>query len=58
MRSRQNAVPCGIGSRDDLQAIADLRRELKLDVIDGVIVGTALYERRFTVPEALAALAD
>jgi phosphoribosylformimino-5-aminoimidazole carboxamide ribotide isomerase len=50
-------VSGGIGSRDDLRAIADLRRELKLDAIDGVIVGTALYERRFTVPEALAALA-
>jgi phosphoribosylformimino-5-aminoimidazole carboxamide ribotide isomerase len=48
----------GIGSRDDLQAIADLRRELKLDAIDGVIVGTALYEQRFTIPEALAALSD
>jgi phosphoribosylformimino-5-aminoimidazole carboxamide ribotide isomerase len=48
----------GIGSREDLQAIADLRRELKLDAIDGVIVGTALYEQRFTIPEALVALAD
>jgi phosphoribosylformimino-5-aminoimidazole carboxamide ribotide isomerase len=48
----------GIGSREDLQALADLRRELALDALDGVIVGTALYERRFTVAEAKAALAD
>jgi phosphoribosylformimino-5-aminoimidazole carboxamide ribotide isomerase len=47
----------GIGSRDDLQAISDLRRELELDAIDGVIVGTALYERRFTVAEGKQALA-
>jgi phosphoribosylformimino-5-aminoimidazole carboxamide ribotide isomerase len=48
----------GIGRREDLQAIADLRREQKLDAIDGVIVGKALYERRFTVAQALAALSD
>jgi phosphoribosylformimino-5-aminoimidazole carboxamide ribotide isomerase len=48
----------GIGSRTDLQALADLRRELALDALDGVIVGTALYEKRFTVAEARAALAD
>jgi phosphoribosylformimino-5-aminoimidazole carboxamide ribotide isomerase len=47
----------GIGGSEDLQAIADLRRELKLDAIDGVIVGTALYERRFTVAEGKQALA-
>ncbi len=46
----------GIGSSEDLQAIADLRRELSLDAIDGVIVGTALYERRFTVAEGKEAL--
>jgi phosphoribosylformimino-5-aminoimidazole carboxamide ribotide isomerase len=46
----------GIGSRDDLKAIADLRRELTLNAIDGVIVGTALYERRFTVAEGKQAL--
>ncbi len=46
----------GIGAREDLQAIADLRREHKLDAIDGVIVGTALYERRFTVTQALETL--
>jgi phosphoribosylformimino-5-aminoimidazole carboxamide ribotide isomerase len=47
----------GIGSRKDLQALAELRRELALDALDGVIVGTALYEERFTVAEAKAALA-
>jgi phosphoribosylformimino-5-aminoimidazole carboxamide ribotide isomerase len=46
----------GIGSREDLQALANLRRELALDALTGVIVGTALYERRFTVAEALADL--
>lgn len=46
----------GIGKRDDLQAITDLRRELQLDAIDGVIVGTALYEGRFTVAEGKEAL--
>jgi phosphoribosylformimino-5-aminoimidazole carboxamide ribotide isomerase len=47
----------GIGSRGDLLALAQLRRELALDALDGVIVGTALYEKRFTVAEAKAALA-
>lgn len=47
----------GIGTRADLRALADLRRELSLDALDGVIVGTALYEQRFTVAEAKAALA-
>jgi phosphoribosylformimino-5-aminoimidazole carboxamide ribotide isomerase len=47
----------GIGSRTDLQALADLRRELALDALDGVIVGTALYEKRFTIAEAKVALA-
>jgi phosphoribosylformimino-5-aminoimidazole carboxamide ribotide isomerase len=46
----------GIGQRQDLQALADLRRELALDGLEGVIVGTALYERRFTVAEAKQAL--
>ena len=46
----------GIGSSEDLQAIADLRRKLRLDAIDGVIVGKALYERRFTVAQAQEAL--
>ena len=47
----------GIGSRKDLEALADLRRELALDALDGVIVGTALYEGRFTVAEGKQALA-
>jgi phosphoribosylformimino-5-aminoimidazole carboxamide ribotide isomerase len=47
----------GIGELAHLQAIATLRAEQRLDALDGVIVGKALYERRFTVAEALAALA-
>ena len=47
----------GIGSREDLQKLADLRRELGLEALDGVIVGTALYEHRFTVAEGMEALA-
>jgi phosphoribosylformimino-5-aminoimidazole carboxamide ribotide isomerase len=46
----------GIGTREDLQALARLRRELGLDGLSGVIVGTALYEKRFTIAEAQAAL--
>ena len=46
----------GIGKLEDLHALARLRRELALDGLDGVIVGTALYERRFTVAEAKEAL--
>jgi phosphoribosylformimino-5-aminoimidazole carboxamide ribonucleotide (ProFAR) isomerase len=42
----------GIGSLDDLRAVADLG----LDNLEGVIVGRALYEQRFTVAEARAAL--
>jgi len=46
----------GVGRLDDLRALAGLesgggRR------LSGVIVGTALYERRFTVSEAVSALA-
>lgn len=46
----------GVGSIEDLQALASIeggggRR------LTGAIVGTALYERRFTVAEAVAALA-
>lgn len=46
----------GIGAREDLERLASLRTELGLDALDGVIVGTALYEKRFTVAEARAAL--
>jgi phosphoribosylformimino-5-aminoimidazole carboxamide ribotide isomerase len=42
----------GIGSLDDLRALA----ALGLDNVEGVIVGRALYEQRFTVAEARAAL--
>jgi phosphoribosylformimino-5-aminoimidazole carboxamide ribotide isomerase len=42
----------GIGSVDDLRAVAGLG----LDNLGGVIVGRALYEGRFTVAEAQAAL--
>jgi phosphoribosylformimino-5-aminoimidazole carboxamide ribotide isomerase len=47
----------GIGTRADLAQLASLRSELELDGLSGVIVGTALYERRFTVAEAQEALA-
>jgi phosphoribosylformimino-5-aminoimidazole carboxamide ribotide isomerase len=50
-------VSGGIGSLADLHALAALRSEQQLAALDGVIVGTALYERRFTVAEALEALA-
>jgi phosphoribosylformimino-5-aminoimidazole carboxamide ribotide isomerase len=43
----------GIGSLDDLVAL----RELRLVNLAGVISGKALYERRFTVEEAVEALA-
>ena len=42
----------GIGSLDDLRALA----ALGLDQLSGVIVGKALYERRFTIEEAVAVL--
>jgi phosphoribosylformimino-5-aminoimidazole carboxamide ribotide isomerase len=42
----------GIGSLDDLRAVAGLG----LENVEGVIVGRALYEQRFTVAEARSAL--
>jgi phosphoribosylformimino-5-aminoimidazole carboxamide ribotide isomerase len=48
----------GIGSLSDLAALASLREEAELERLAGVIVGTALYERRFTVAEAQAALGE
>jgi phosphoribosylformimino-5-aminoimidazole carboxamide ribonucleotide (ProFAR) isomerase len=42
----------GIGALSHLQALAGLREP----ALAGVIVGKALYERRFTVAEAQAAL--
>lgn len=40
----------------DLQTLRDLA--VKHPNLEGVIVGKAIYERRFTVAEALANLAD
>ena len=42
----------GIGRREDLQALAGLRQVN----LSGVIVGKALYEKRFTIAEGQAAL--
>ena len=42
----------GVGSLDDLRALA----ALELPNLDGVIVGRALYEGRFTVAEGQHAL--
>jgi phosphoribosylformimino-5-aminoimidazole carboxamide ribotide isomerase len=42
----------GIGQLTDLEGLANVGEQS----LEGVIVGKALYERRFTVPEALAAL--
>lgn len=42
----------GVGTLEHLRQIA----RLPADNVDGVIVGRALYEGRFTVPEALTAL--
>jgi phosphoribosylformimino-5-aminoimidazole carboxamide ribotide isomerase len=42
----------GIGSLDDLKALAELRQVN----LAGVIAGKALYEKRFTVAEGQAAL--
>lgn len=44
----------GIGALSDLEAVAGLQAE----AVDGVIVGKALYEGRFTVAEARAALGE
>ena len=47
----------GIGELQDLRDLAALRAELGLEGLEGVIVGKALYEQRFGVAEAIAALA-
>jgi phosphoribosylformimino-5-aminoimidazole carboxamide ribotide isomerase len=44
----------GIGSLEDLRAIA----ALGLPALEGVIVGKALYERRFSIAEAQLALEE
>ncbi|HTU77585.1 MAG TPA: 1-(5-phosphoribosyl)-5-[(5-phosphoribosylamino)methylideneamino] imidazole-4-carboxamide isomerase [Solirubrobacteraceae bacterium] len=49
-------VSGGIGTLAHLRELARVRGELALDGLDGVIVGTALYERRFTVAQAKDAL--
>lgn len=46
----------GVGRLDDLRSLGGLRSRTGRG-LSGVIVGTALYERRFTVAEAVAALA-
>ncbi len=47
----------GIGTLSDLKELVELRSELKLNSLTGVIVGKALYERRFTITQAQAVLA-
>ncbi len=46
----------GIGELSDLEHLAELRAQRMLDSLSGVIVGKALYEERFTVAQAQAAL--
>ncbi len=46
----------GIGALSDLEGMVALRTKLGLESLTGVIVGKALYEGRFTVSEARAAL--
>ncbi len=46
----------GIGSLADLEALGALRAELGLAALEGVIVGKALYEARFTIAEAQSVL--
>jgi phosphoribosylformimino-5-aminoimidazole carboxamide ribotide isomerase len=47
----------GIGELADLERLAQLRVQAGLEGLTGVIVGKALYEGRFTIPEAQRALA-
>jgi phosphoribosylformimino-5-aminoimidazole carboxamide ribotide isomerase len=51
-------VSGGIGQLEHLEALARWREEEQLDSIAGVIVGKALYEERFTVAAARAALGE
>jgi phosphoribosylformimino-5-aminoimidazole carboxamide ribotide isomerase len=48
----------GIGELADLEHLAQLRAEARLENLAGVIVGKALYERRFTIAQAHEALAQ
>jgi phosphoribosylformimino-5-aminoimidazole carboxamide ribotide isomerase len=57
VREGELIVSGGVGTLAHLEALAALREERGLRSIEGVIVGKALYERRFTVAEAKAALA-
>jgi phosphoribosylanthranilate isomerase len=50
--SRPVIASGGVSSLDDLKAIASLTPA----GVEGAIIGTALYEGRFTLPEALAAV--
>lgn len=43
----------GVTSLDDVRALASIGRR-----IEGVIIGVALYEERFTLPDAIAAARD
>ena len=45
----------GIGNLDDIRAIAKVNQQVG-GKISGIIVGKALYENQFTLPEAIAAL--
>jgi phosphoribosylformimino-5-aminoimidazole carboxamide ribotide isomerase len=48
----------GVGELADLERLAQLRAEAQLESLAGVIVGKALYERRFTIAQAHEALAQ
>jgi phosphoribosylformimino-5-aminoimidazole carboxamide ribotide isomerase len=48
----------GIGELADLERLAALRAEARLENLTGVIVGKALYEGRFTIAQAHEALAQ
>jgi phosphoribosylformimino-5-aminoimidazole carboxamide ribotide isomerase len=48
----------GIGELADLERLAALREEARLENLTGVIVGKALYEGRFTIAQAQEALAQ
>jgi phosphoribosylformimino-5-aminoimidazole carboxamide ribotide isomerase len=48
----------GIGELVDLERLAQLRAEARLENLAGVIVGKALYEGRFTIAQAHEALAQ
>ena len=45
----------GVGSLDDLRALARLRSPASARQLAGAITGAAIYERRFTLQEGLAA---